>query len=330
MRKWLIIIVAALQVAVLAQMAGQRELVVRNGKTIYLRTAPVDPRDMFRGDYVRLNYEISSVPKSLLRDGLAENKCKQGMRVYAVLDVNEGGTSQLLYVTDKKPKEGLFIRGRVDDHDTTNPPIQIRYGIEAYFMQQGKGKQLEQGRRQEGIQIPLEMELKLGTNGIAVLRGHRYSPLGIGIETEHKSSKKGRQPATGIKVKMLNASDKPIAIVDLPQGRSFVLEPDSTRFRANKWEWVNQGIPQKRIENGDLRILQPGEIYETYIDLNDSYWFVKSGGRVPQTISGLNDWNDSFRLVYHPPSQEACQHLENAKLIRHGRLSSRTFNGSSW
>ncbi|MFA5291822.1 MAG: GDYXXLXY domain-containing protein [Phycisphaerae bacterium] len=330
MRKWLIIIVAALQVAVLAQMAGQRELVVRNGKTIYLRTAPVDPRDLFRGDYVSLVYEISSVPKSLLRGGLAENKCKQGMRVYAVLDANQDNLCQLLYVTDKKPREGLFIRGRVGREYVESSSIRVLYGIEAYFTQQGKGKQLERGRRQEEIQIPLEMELKLGTNGIAVLRGHRYSPLGIDIETEHKLSERGRQPITGIKVKMLNASDKPLAIVDLPHGRAFVLEPDSTEFRTNNWEWVNKDAAQKQIENGDLKILQPGEIYETHIDINDSYWFVKSGDQTPRTISGLGNWNDSFRLVYRPAPKEACAHLEKAELIWHGYLSSRTFTGLSW
>ena len=329
MRKWLIIIVAALQVAVLAQMAGQRELVVKNGKTIYLRTTPVDPRDLFRGDYVSLDYEISSVPKSLLRDGLAENKCKQGMRVYAVLDANQNNLCQLAYVTDKKPKDGLFIRGRVGRQYVESSSIRVLYGIEAYFMQQGKGKQLERDRRLEDVQIPLEMELRLGTNGIAVLQGYRYSSLGISIETERKSNGPGKQGIKGIKVKMINASDKPLAIVDLPQGRSFLLEPDSTGYRANKWEWVSKNSEQKDIENSDLKILQPGEIYETHIDLNDSYWFVKSGNDTPRTISGL-DWDNRFRLVYHPAPKEACEHLENSKIIWHGQISSRTFTGTSW
>jgi uncharacterized membrane-anchored protein len=29
---------------------------------VLLKTAPVDPRDFLRGDYVVLNYDISSVP----------------------------------------------------------------------------------------------------------------------------------------------------------------------------------------------------------------------------------------------------------------------------
>jgi uncharacterized membrane-anchored protein len=34
---------------------------VWTGETIYLRARPVDPRDLFRGDYVVLAYEIDSV-----------------------------------------------------------------------------------------------------------------------------------------------------------------------------------------------------------------------------------------------------------------------------
>ena len=79
MRKKLIIAAATLQVLVLAYMAGEREWVRQTGQNIFLRTAPIDPRDAMRGDYVRLNYAISSVPSSRcvgfpeLTNGTAEN-----------------------------------------------------------------------------------------------------------------------------------------------------------------------------------------------------------------------------------------------------------------
>ena len=57
-------VVAAIviQFAVLGWMAGQREWIVRTGPSVWLCTAPVDPRDPFRGDYVTLGYEISTIP----------------------------------------------------------------------------------------------------------------------------------------------------------------------------------------------------------------------------------------------------------------------------
>ena len=61
MRKTFIVVAVLMQILVLVYMAGEREYILRNGKIIYLRTAPIDPRDLFRGDYVRLNYEISRI-----------------------------------------------------------------------------------------------------------------------------------------------------------------------------------------------------------------------------------------------------------------------------
>src|SRR5687768_14587272 len=93
------ILAAALQVLALAYMAGERELVVSMGRTIYLRTAPVDPRDVMRGDYVRLNYEISRVPQFMLRGSLSQSDSSDGKsrdrRVYAHLQESANGVAEL-------------------------------------------------------------------------------------------------------------------------------------------------------------------------------------------------------------------------------------------
>jgi len=38
-----------------------KEYTLRTGTEMILRIEPVDPRDLFRGDYVTLNYEISTL-----------------------------------------------------------------------------------------------------------------------------------------------------------------------------------------------------------------------------------------------------------------------------
>lgn len=50
------------QVIVLAAMIGLRLTPLLTGDTILVRVAPVDPRDLFRGDHVVLAYEFSRVP----------------------------------------------------------------------------------------------------------------------------------------------------------------------------------------------------------------------------------------------------------------------------
>ena len=60
--------VAIIQVALISMMVIDRARVLRDGTEVALATRPVDPRDFLRGDYVVLNYEISSLPAGELKD----------------------------------------------------------------------------------------------------------------------------------------------------------------------------------------------------------------------------------------------------------------------
>jgi uncharacterized membrane-anchored protein len=176
MRKLLIICAAVLQLFVLAFIGGQREYILCTGRTIYLRTVPVDPRDFFRGDYVRLRYKISRIDKEYFRDGLlTETKSEiKGKQVYVVLKVDDNDLASIVYVTDKKPAKGqLYIRGRCDyDYYNWHVYINVLYGIEAYFVEQGKGEQL-QNMVSSSNYTAFDMKVALGSNGIAVLNGYR-------------------------------------------------------------------------------------------------------------------------------------------------------------
>ena len=59
-------IVALAQTGVLASMVVDRTLLLKTGREIILPIVPVDPRDLFRGEYVRLGYDINTVPAMLL------------------------------------------------------------------------------------------------------------------------------------------------------------------------------------------------------------------------------------------------------------------------
>jgi uncharacterized membrane-anchored protein len=207
MRRWPIIAIAVAQVALLAFMAGQREWVLRTGRPVWLRTAPLDPTDPMRGAYVRLGYEISRVPRELCRDGLAEwmdgrTKAKpydwneerrdqarlRDRQVYAVLREGPHGLAELVVLTDREPVTGLFLRGRVGWAD--KDAISVRYGIEALFLQQGKAKELElaAGKRTREDGVLLDAEVAVGGSGLAVLKGSRWEPLGITVTTELESA----------------------------------------------------------------------------------------------------------------------------------------------
>ncbi|HBG77932.1 MAG TPA: hypothetical protein DDW84_03655 [Phycisphaerales bacterium] len=329
MRKLLIIFVVILQVILLAYMAGQRENVLRTGKTIYLRTVPVDPRDLFRGDYVRLQYEISNIEREKMQDGLkllsvSDSHKNKDKKVYAVLEVNDDNVAEVVYVTDKKPEKGkLFIRGRVERFGNF---LFVRYGIEAYFMQQGAGKDLEK-RNVDGNRASLEMQIALGSDGTAVIKNHRWTPISINL-TDLKLDDNMPQSA---KIVLTNISEKPVAIVVLPNNGSLKVEPDEPRWwwsggqEHKNWRWVNENASAALPEDKNVRMLDPDCSYEFAIDFSDPYWLISVNNQEPVAMNKYNfaAWLQ-FRLVYQPPSKQQCEGLKDADLIWHGKISSQT------
>ncbi len=335
MKKWLGIAAVGFQALVLAVMAGEREWVVLTGERVHLRTAPIDPLDPFRGQYVRLDYEITTIPPPLLRDGLAGRsryELKKDTRIYTTLSIGEDGVADIVHASDRPPDDGLFIRGRFHGHQ--GDAVLVRYGIEAYFVQQGRGLELELGRNRGNVQVPLELEVALGGNGLAVLTDHRWSPLGIGlqVEWEERELREPGQPVrarerlpVAVKIFLMNASERDVAILDLPGGRAFELVPDSI-WQTNPWSWVGEGERRPPITDDHIRLLAPGESHETRIDLADPAWFVTRTGEEPRTVAGI-EWSAPFRLVYSPPSRADSSHLRHAESIWHGRLRSQAFTG---
>lgn len=181
MRKTFILLAILFQFLVLAFMAGEREVILRTGTIVHLRTAPIDPRDIFRGDYVRLNYEISQIPLDKLTATKGLKELPKGTPLFVKLIEGPNGLFEPAGVSLEKPQEGRFIRGRTRFHHAVlRPgfPAWVDYGIEAYFVQQGKGQRIENrrgGRSQ--VQVPLEMKIAISSSGKAVIKGYHWSPL---------------------------------------------------------------------------------------------------------------------------------------------------------
>ncbi|MBT8345012.1 MAG: GDYXXLXY domain-containing protein [Desulfofustis sp.] len=109
------------------------------GNPIILETRPIDPRSLFRGNYVQLNYAISDISKDLTREDF-----KPGEVGYVSLK-DEDGIFIATALQREKPETGIYIRGRVKK---VNQGLRLRYGIEAYFMPKEKALKTEQSVRQ--------------------------------------------------------------------------------------------------------------------------------------------------------------------------------------
>jgi uncharacterized membrane-anchored protein len=160
------------QVLVLFGMMTPRGSTLLTGETILLRVQPVDPRDLLRGDYVILSYEISRVPRQGVEGlsgpgpvGMGDFAEGQGQTVYVTLIPEPDGQHYRGgAVSITLPPEGVkFIRGTLRDR------FRIEFGIESYFVQEGKGKEYEAAIASRR----LSAEVALAPDGRAALRGLR-------------------------------------------------------------------------------------------------------------------------------------------------------------
>jgi uncharacterized membrane-anchored protein len=98
-----------LQILLLTGMIGYRQHWVDTGKKVLLRTVPVDPRDIFRGDYVNLSYEISNLDLDALS---AYKKFEPNTAVFVGLDAGPDGVYKAVSVATAPPLGRKFIQGR--------------------------------------------------------------------------------------------------------------------------------------------------------------------------------------------------------------------------
>ena len=148
------------QLLVLVAMIATPLTTLVTGDTLLLRVAPVDPRDLFRGDYVILSYEFSR-PAAGSIPGLETTDEWQGQIIYAVLVPEEDGRHwRLSHYSIEQPMTGKFLRGEVPSWR------RIEFGIESYFVQEGEGLKYEEAVRNG----KLSAEVAVDGNGRAVLK----------------------------------------------------------------------------------------------------------------------------------------------------------------
>ncbi|MFA5957858.1 GDYXXLXY domain-containing protein [Hyphomicrobium sp.] len=177
-RKWmwpLLGAVALLQSAALFEMVYERHSLLKSGRELTLAVRPLDPRDLFRGDYVTLGYDISRLSKSNTETDPEFSGFIRGGDAFVTLSPKpDGGWTQThigsVYPTKVAPGD-IVLKGLVQSiwpgqtgGDTT---VNLRYGIEQYFVPEGTGRALEDQVRTHKI----EAIVAVGSDGTAALKG---------------------------------------------------------------------------------------------------------------------------------------------------------------
>lgn len=161
--------VVAAELLVLGWMVWDRVGLLRNGREIVLDVIPVDPRSLFRGDYVILNYEVSRFDGARL-----EGEPVKAQPLYVTLARDATGKWQVAKAAPAMPKavaeSEIVLKGRTDrwtGRGRAGAPIHVRYGIESFFVPEGTGKVLEQQVGEKRIRAVVAV----GRDGTAALKG---------------------------------------------------------------------------------------------------------------------------------------------------------------
>lgn len=200
-------LVIAIQTGLLAYMIWDRVSILQSGQTVELRVEPVDPRSLFRGDYVILNYDISVLNSGKLE---GDDSFAKGDTIFVEL-ANMSDKWEAVAVYEQRPTNEasahVFLRGRVtsvyprsrttaplpDGENTTGDDssvdaplpsegneIFIDYGVESYFVPEGAGRELEDARDEHKMSVVLAVR-KDGTAAIKqlIVDGEIYHEEGL-------------------------------------------------------------------------------------------------------------------------------------------------------
>lgn len=170
-------LVAALQTAALGYMVIDRQRLLKTGREIALPVIPFDPRDIFRGEYVRLGYNVSALNPA--QTGVKE--LPAGIRrsgpVWVTLTPAPEGQWKVKTFGRTPPQDAatgdVALKGQVSSlYAGTQDPkdnysLIVRYGIESYFLPEGTGKSLEDKVREHKISALVAV----GPDGTAAIKG---------------------------------------------------------------------------------------------------------------------------------------------------------------
>ncbi len=169
------------------------------GREVYLRVQPVDPRDLFRGDYVILGYPMQrlwlSAPAVEGPGGGGQvvktvgagwdEPLPRDAAVYVQLEPRanpETGEPHEFHEAvsvSRKPLAGsINLAGRVVYH--SGGALSLRYPIDAYYVQAGTGRDIEQAIR---TRKPVYAQVMVSGSGAArvkglIVEGRRVNPPG--------------------------------------------------------------------------------------------------------------------------------------------------------
>ena len=137
--KWLAFgLMALFQLALPGWMIIGHERVLQQGEVFLFRTAPIDPRDPFRGEYVQLDFEAETGNWSMP----GATAAYQENMAYGLLERDADGFARIGQLQGARPTEGAFIK--VQFMTWGNDDVQrISLPFDRFYLEEGDGATTE-------------------------------------------------------------------------------------------------------------------------------------------------------------------------------------------
>ncbi len=131
--KWIIILLNLVILLVLFNDSiVEKENLISDGELILLELAPIDPRSLMQGDYMRLRYEISD---NTNYDSISK-------RGYCVVQLKPNGIARRVRIQNGKTP----LNDNEHLIEYTSGKWSMNIGAESFFFQEGEGEKYEKAK----------------------------------------------------------------------------------------------------------------------------------------------------------------------------------------
>ncbi|RWC48135.1 MAG: hypothetical protein EOS55_12390 [Mesorhizobium sp.] len=168
------LVLALVQIGFLSWIIAGRAAILRNGKEVLLKIEPVDPRDLLRGDYIILGYEISRIPVKMIADIPPDKlssddtsivvRLKKGADGYWAPTTAWFGKAPTPATADEADISGHIAEGW--DLRSEGGTVAPDYGIERFYLPEGEGMAIQNDMRVR----PFGIRLALAGDGTAQIK----------------------------------------------------------------------------------------------------------------------------------------------------------------
>ncbi len=140
------------QVLYVLGVAGAGYATTALGKQVQLTTAPIDPKDLLAGDFVRLRYAISAIP---LQQWHGPEAPRRRQAVFVLLAAGPDSLSTAVGLYPQAPTAGpnqAVLRGWVTD--VYRSSLNLRFNLERYYVPDDSDLRQEKAGRLRGASGP--------------------------------------------------------------------------------------------------------------------------------------------------------------------------------